>query len=414
MRTGISKLFTIGCLLLAGTLLSFGQPATAPDDRYERVSLCQFMVTYPHKVYCRELEHEYESLPFPNRFNNHNLGVNFIQFPSDKDSPRSLIDNFLTDAGVGQKCVSKWFGRSKKNGGRFSTDLLKERGHYNATLSEAAIARSMVRGAAWLADGGERLLGYTFVVVHDPVPLDAELKQNHIGFNKTRKTSGGEIHLNDSIERAEYNRQFHAGEHKRSSYEVKCNSYLYRLKWNDEIAAKFYTTYYSENPDDALRAAYDADRNLFRLEYVGVISNTLNQKRERRIKSNEQLVKTALARVIDLNLAQLQIACPDFRVKSTLVVGDDGKLTSQIGLKEDVSPDTMFEVLERVEDSEGRLSYERVGLVRPVKGQIWDNRFNAYDIADGRDDAGLNATTFEPVGSLSDPYSGLILRQLPK
>lgn len=268
---------------------------------------------------------------------------------------------------------------------------------------------SKARGESALADNGERLINYTFVAVHDFKPVGSELTKGN-GFNKGIKRENEDIiQLSDSATRAEYARQFHSSDKKRSKYEIQCITYLYRLKWNDEIAYKFYTDYYTETKDDSKINGFDSDTSNFQLEFISSISNNIIQKRNRHIKSNEELVKTAMARIMDLNLSQLQDICPDFRVKASLRV-QAGKLYAEIGLKEDVKPTDIYEVLERSEDEDGTLHYERIGTVKPKSDKIWDNRFNAMD-SDGIDDNGLSYTQFMKIDG-GDFYDGLIIRKL--
>lgn len=404
MRIGI---FKIALVLSAILTLPEGVKADKDDTRYERVSLCQFMVSYPHKTYFRELEHEYKSIPLSNHMNDHNLGVNFIKFASDDLSAKQRIDYFLSDAQVAKKMVAKWFSYNKETG-TFDMSLIQRRGCYNATMNDARVARKMLRGEAYLADGGERLLNYSFVAVHDFVPMDKELTKK-LSFNKKSNISGDDIiNLNDSITLSEYNRQYHSGDTRRNSYELMCNTYLYKLVWNEETAGKFYDTMYIENPDSDKSALFKDDTSTFRLEYVGSSSQQYKQRRDRRIKSNEDLVKTAMARIMDMNIASLQDICPDFRIKTDLRMDGD-IIFAEIGLKENVRDNDIFEVLEREEDEEGNVKYNVIGNIRPVKGHIWDNRFNAYD-SDGRDDNGSYYTIFDKISG-EDFYEGLIIRK---
>ena len=407
-KTGIFKSIILSLSAVLVLCCNIAQAQPPDSDRYERVSLCQFMVTYPHKTYFIELEHEYMSIPLPNRMNDHSLGVNFIKFASDKTSAENRIDYFIKDAQIAKRLISRWFNHSKKNR-TFSIELLRERGFYNANALDARLAKSLIRGENTLADNGERLINYTFVVVHDFKPLKNEFASRP-KFNKGIKREKDEIiQLNDSVEKSRYNRQFHSSERQRKTYPIQCDSYLYRLKWNDEIASAFYSDYYTEIIDPDKIQKFDSDSSSFQLEFISMISNRIDQRRNRQIKSNEQLVKTAMARIMDLNISQLQNICPDFRVKSTLYI-ENGNLYSDIGLKEDVKPNDTYEVLERSENEDGTLQYTRIGTIRPVADEIWDNRFNAMD-SDGYDEKGLLRTRFEKIDG-DDFYTGLILRRM--
>mgnify|MGYP000766029952 FL=1 len=165
---------------------------------------------------------------------------------------------------------------------------------------------------------------------------------------------------------------------------------------------------YIENQDSDKSALFKDDTSTFRLEYVGSSSQQYKQKRDHRIKSNEDLVKTAMARIMDMNIASLQDICPDFRIKTDLRMDED-IIFAEIGMKENVRDNDIFEVLEREEDEEGNVKYNVIGNIRPVKGHIWDNRFNASD-SDGRDDNGLYYTIFDKISG-EDFYEGLIIRK---
>lgn len=409
MKTGISNslLQSIFIAVLA-FFCNRGQAQHFDSERYERVSLCQFMITYPQKTYFRELEQEYSSIPLPNRMNDHSLGVNFIKFASEDLPAKNRIDHFIKKSNLGRRLIARWFNHSKKKR-TFSIDLLRERGYYNATALDARLAKSLLRGESILADNGERLINYTFIAVHDFKPLESELSKR-IGFNKKLKRENDDIiQLSDSATHAEYARQFHSSDKKRRQYEIQCITYLYRLRWDDDTAYKFYADYYTETGEISKINSFEADSMNFQIEFVSSISNNIVQKRNRHIKSNEDLVKTAMARIMDLNLSQLQDICPDFRVKASLRI-QNGNLFAEIGLKEDVKATDVYEVLERSEDEEGTLHYERIGTVKPMPDKIWDNRFNAMN-SEGVDETGLSSTHFIKIDG-NDFYDGLIIRKM--
>jgi hypothetical protein len=77
-------------------------------------------------------------------------------------------------------------------------------------------------------------------------------------------------------------------------------------------------------------------------------------------------------------------------------------------MKEDITEKSRFEVLEVVQDEEGRTTYNRVGIIRPVKGKIWDNRYMADE--EGTAEAKLDGTLFERVSG-SDFQPGMLIRE---
>lgn len=57
----------------------------------------------------------------------------------------------------------------------------------------------------------------------------------------------------------------------------------------------------------------------------------------------------------------------------------------------------------------GRIEYKRVGIIKPMPGKIWDNRFMAID--DKTENSDLEYTTFEKVSG-GDFYSGMLIREI--
>ena len=72
-----------------------------------------------------------------------------------------------------------------------------------------------------------------------------------------------------------------------------------------------------------------------------------------------------------------------------------------------VTENTRFEVLERVIDEQGKMSYVQVGLIKPVKGKIKDNRFMAEEDAESI----IEATEFEKISG-KDFYPGMLIREI--
>ena len=112
-------------------------------------------------------------------------------------------------------------------------------------------------------------------------------------------------------------------------------------------------------------------------------------------------------RAIDKSISELQKSFDEFKVFTPLV--STSPLCAYIGLKEGVSEDSRFEVLEKTLDPDGRTKYERVGIVKPLKGKIWDNRFMAsFDKEEGFD---LEYTTFEKISG-RDFFPGMLIREI--
>ena len=111
----------------------------------------------------------------------------------------------------------------------------------------------------------------------------------------------------------------------------------------------------------------------------------------------------------------------------------------KIGLKEGVNENSRYEVL-MPDMSSGVTRYKKVGMLKPVPGKIWDNRFGALEEAemlkadraeaeasgseeelaaveaaedaDGEGDAYLTSTTFSIISGANAITTGLLIREV--
>ena len=364
------------CFLAFATISLSAQETN--DYEYERSSMHIMMLRHLNSTYSDDVEWVFKHTPFPEQFNNHNLGVRIIALSGDSEDQSSNILAFTEQVNLGKKMVAKWFNREKTTGS-FNMDLVRERGLYNASITEVNIARASLRGMKLLEDAGELLIKNTYLLVND---IKYETKGTTWGISISNKVAG---------------------------FNVTVTSYLYRLNWNDSLANVFYSKYYTENgiEEQEKVKAFNKDNNLFYVEYVGKTETQSSERHFTKSKDPGLLLKKVCIQAIDQNIAKLQHNCPDFRIKAPLI--STNPLKAYVGMKEDIKPDSRFEVLERVIDIDGRLSYKRVGVVKPQVGRpIWDNRY----MADDEDaNAKLGFTEFEKVSG-GDFFPGMLIREI--
>ena len=125
------------------------------------------------------------------------------------------------------------------------------------------------------------------------------------------------------------------------------------------------------------------------------------------IDDREQQIRKVCTRAVDKSIALLQKKHPEFRVRTPLA--SVSPITAKIGLREDVTESSLYEVLEVIPQSDGHIAYKRVATIRPKKNVIWDNRY----LAEFEDDYNnsIQATEFELVSG-SIPYEGLLIREI--
>lgn len=105
--------------------------------------------------------------------------------------------------------------------------------------------------------------------------------------------------------------------------------------------------------------------------------------------------------------AKLQKVYPDFGIKATIVSTDP--IQADIGLKEGITIDDEYEVLEKEIDQNGIISLKRVGIIKPAEGKICDNRYMAS--YDNESSSELKYTTFEKMSG-KDIYPGMLIREI--
>lgn len=394
------------------------------DLNYRRNSLAMMLVYHPEDEFGSEIYKAFDSLPVPDKYDDHNIeGMRIIDNSSiwgvqRRDSgyykatyghqltaaelQKNAIytENLLNEAEMAKWMVAAWFGfyGDTPEDATFNTDLIQSRGQYNANDVDVALALQTTRGLASLSDAGEELLNNTFVLVNDITYITAEQEA------QAAKIAMGVIGgLFDALTGGSAGRDMASTAGKIADsftgFKVKTHSYLYQLEWNDSIAAIFYQFHYTATPDPEKVRAFLADKTTYRLKYVAHEyefdkKSVLKGKYER-----TELVRTICARSMDKNIVALAKQYEDFKVKTPVfqvLTNERGKIegyAAKIGLKEGISEASKFQVVQRIQDPEtGKTRYKYIATVKPKKGQIWDNRYNA--VLEEGDGATLPYTTF--------------------
>lgn len=391
---------------------------------YRRNALATMLVFHPEDEFGRNIYEAFDSLPLPDKYDDQNVGLRVIDnsqivgvqrndtgfYKATYGHPLSTIEiqknaiaieNLLNNAGIGKRLVARWFnfqGESLDDA-FFDTRLIQERGQYNASDVDVAVALQTVRGVAALSDAGEELISQTFVLVNDITYVTAEQEAEVAKATLSVLGSivdalfGGDTGKNLASTAGAIADSF-------TGFKVKTHSYLYQLDWNDSIANIFYTTYYTATPDSAKIMAFMDDNSLFRVRYVAHEyefdkKSTLKGQYER-----SELVKTICARSMDKNIVALAKQYEDFKVKTpvySVLYDDKGHIqgyAAKIGMKEGISDKSKFQVVQRVIDTKTeKTTYKYVATVKPIKGKVWDNRYNAViEQGQGSD---LSYTTFK-------------------
>ena len=396
-------------ILVAATLEANAQE---PASTYRRSSIYSLLINHTEQQFANEIKEAFLQIPVPDKFNDHNLSVKVLNMDaklkkagSEKENP--VITEFLENNHVASRLVGRWFNRDFFTG-QCDMELVKERGLYNANEFDKQLAKRSARGMAMLQDAGEELIGNTFVLVNDIRYVDKNkgaktgaaivkgLGSLFAAFTGVNAVDDLADKVGDMVETIK-------------GFSVKINTFLYQLEWTDDQAAVFYKEQYASSPDEMKRKNFDAARANYRLKYVGKVESSGGTTSFLGINEDEPvvMVRKACQRAIDDNIVDLQRNYEEFRTKTPLVSIEP--LTAYIGMKEGVSSKSKYEVLEVVEMENGSHKYNRVGVIEPIDGLIWDNRFMAEE--EGAVGATLGCTTFRKVSG-KDFVKGMLIREM--
>ncbi|WP_300569796.1 hypothetical protein [Flavobacterium sp.] len=307
---------------------------------------------------------------------------------------------------IAKDLVSKWFDRSPKGG--FNMSLIKSRGNYDASVLDISKARASKRGLTMLGDAGEELIKNTFVLINEFKYTDKEeVAKKASGFLNGLSQAASLIPGGSNLATVSSLTSVGvtiAGK----GYIVKTKAHLYRLDWNEEVAAKFYNDYWATDKSitPERRKAFD-ESDIFKLVYVGTDDSWADvQSSIFTNKTDVKLVERATMKAIDAVIVKLQKNHDEFKTKTPIYSNEP--LTAKIGLKEGLTNKSTFDVYEQQIDTDGLPKYAVVGVVKiDDKFPIWDNRYGA-DVENPN--VATDKTYFKKISG-KDLYPGMLIVQ---
>ncbi|HOG20380.1 MAG TPA: hypothetical protein PKW37_08065 [Salinivirgaceae bacterium] len=412
-----------------------------PEPVYRRSSLYTILLeTDP--VFKEEDEKElnqlvmesYSKAPFPDKYNDHRLGISSFKFrdysgislsdttqlgnENDEKQARKAdeafikaTEKFLKENEIAKGMVAKWFNR--KDDGTFDMSLIHERGSYDASAMQVQLASGSIRGMTMLQDAGEELIKNTFVIINrmrfvKNEPIARAIRD--IAYAAADKMKS-EVARTVAKSAADI-----AYEATKEGYSVWTVSFLYQLEWNDDIANNFYENMWMDesNISDERKALFD-NADIFKLNFIGY------EKSKSIVlfsagRTREEIIEVATIRNIDRTYVKLQKSYDVFKTKTPIV--STNPITAKIGLKEGLSGGDKFDVLEMTIDAKtGLTKYVKVGQIKVDGKKIWDNRYalSEADLENGSeektdsDEVKLDATVFKGSKKI---LPGMLLRQV--
>lgn len=404
--------------ILMTVMMLFSLPeimeVSAQNDnlKYRRSSIYTLMISHEDQKFASEIKDAFVKIPVPDKFNDHELSVKILSLDkklkgASSDKENSDISSFLDRNKIASRLVAKWFNRDV-NTGTCNMELVKERGLYNATEYDRILSEKSARSTALLMDAGEDLIGNTFVLVNDIRYIDKSKAGAAVGMGlRILGALAGAATGNSDF--ADLGDSYGSLAETLKGFKVKINTFLYKLEWDEATSAVFYKDQYTSTPDIVKKEEFEDGRGKYRLKYVGKVESSGSTTSFMGIKLDEpvEMVRKACQRALDENVASLQHEFEEFRTKSPLVSAQP--ITAYVGMKEGVTKNSKFEVLEIIEKDGGAREYKRVGVIKPVDGLIWDNRYMSEE--EGAASATLGCTTFKKVSG-GDFFPGMLIREI--
>lgn len=406
------KLYIVLFFLMIVAVVSNAQNVQNAPGEYNRSSLYSILLVDPSTKMSDEIINAYMSAPVPDKYNNHNLSLRYLTLSRSNQKSRKLEEIFSEFSQrnlIAKRMVAKWFNRDLETGG-FDLSLIAERGMYNASASDLAMAMKSQRGHAVLTDAGEQLIGNSFLLVHNVTYIDKEEQAQTAKrvFNGISSVFGALFGTNIVSTVADVGAMV---SNTIAGFAVNVESMLYQLQWDNETADRFYAQYFygKDEVDLSKKTAFEEEKGLFKLVYVGSYTARSDKTVMRGLNEPEEVFRKVIARAIDKNIVALQKKFEMFKVVVPIYQVQGDQVLVQIGLKEGVSASSRYEVIERTEDENGKISYRRKGVIKPNPKMIWDDRYMAVE--EEADNAGLSYTTFDIVSG-SGFYPGMMVREI--
>ncbi|MFT4801557.1 MAG: hypothetical protein ACI93N_001331 [Flavobacteriaceae bacterium] len=426
-------IFILSILLLTIQGVS-AQKTEVEGKKYQRSSLHNILVVGDSFDNSDIVANAYETWPFPDKYNDHRIDLNSLNLSdykltyeeieklgikksaagnlisgaaseatagivADNSQVKYEIDKFIASKKLPYEIVKKWFALDDyQQEGYNPLALIGERGAYSASEQEKAVAGTTVRGVTDLKNTGKFLIKNTFVVFTKLNFVSNEVVASGIKAVSdavANELSGLPRELALKASEKTYTKT-------REGYSVWTTAWLYRLDWTDETFLAL-SNLMPKNKGDVV----DFSTLAVDIEFIGeekatsLVTFSLKEKR-----TEQQIIELSTIRNLDKVYAKLQKKYDVFKPKSPIII-EDGKIYSQIGMKEGLEGGESFDVLEEIADPETyeMTGYKKIATIKVDKTQIWDNRFGV-DEENAQD---YNKTLFK--GKAKKLSSGMLIMQ---
>ena len=422
-------------ILLLSIQIVSAQKVKEEIPAYQRSSLHNILVVGDSFDNSDVVANAYQSWPFPDKYNDHRIDLNSVNLSdykltdeeieklgikksgagklvsgaasdatagiiADNSQVKFELDKFISSKKLPYELVNKWFALGDFDKEDYSPmKLIGERGAYSASEQDKAVAGTTIRGLTGLKNTGKFLIKNTFVVFTKLNFVSNEavaLAIKAVSDGAANKLTGLPRELALKASEKIYTKT-------REGYSVWTTAWLYRLDWTVDTYQALSNLMGKKTAGDVV----DFSTLAVDFEFIGdekatsLVTFSLKEKR-----TEQQIIELSTIRNLDKVYAKLQKKYDVFKPKSPIII-EDGKIYSQIGMKEGLEGGESFDVLEEIADPETyeMIGYKKVTTIKVDKKQVWDNRFGASE----ENPQDFNKTLFK--GKAKKLSSGMLIMQ---
>jgi hypothetical protein len=329
-------------------------------DQYNRLSISTLLLEQ-EGAYKKNIQKAYENLVLSSKVNVHALEVSVI--------PEIQSEDAMTTQKIAKQIISTWFSRAKD--GSFSTDLITERGQYNASELDIMRSKMAQRGLSFLDQNALNMLQFTYLTT--------------LKFSDIR--SWKEVYdAQDAQRKKIMGSEFFPVERTKNGFLAKATILFYQLDFSTETQSYFYNhCWINPNDDENTRAEKikNFDNYAFKLHLIQEFSFDI-QADQRNPKYNilpQRSEETLWNELVQFSynkaFAQMEKKEANFEVRTE--VYRTAPIRARIGKKEALYTDSRYFIYERVEEN-GKIKEQRRAVVRAKK--VIDNEKIANGVAE--------------------------------
>ena len=369
----MKPLLTTVILLLTGISIFAQSDFTS---NYDRSSITTVFINRNQNSYDKLFSNAAEQCIVYDKFDDHNLEIRSL----NTDLPRVLaayngtnennsdqrLGRVINEFKIPNLMILKWW--DVREDGSYSTQLIEQRGIYNATDAEVRVAEASKRGKAMLKDNGEKLIGNSYIVVVDFVKVQTmtEIYDAQDAAAKLRAEK------NDT--------KFVPVTRNKTGFKAEALTSIFKINWNDTLNYEIWEAPYYDEANDRFNIDAFLNKQMpisflarFKVSSDGSQYKDANRNPGNKILSNEELFIQMYNEAVTNTLIAAPNQLEAFRVKTGLV--SKKPLAAKIGKKEGLSVEQRYFVWENKMKNNGDIKQIRKGVIR-VKN-VADNRSTA-------------------------------------